>query len=185
LKTVPAEGQAIDRVIAAGSVPAGDEEFRLVSGVELTGRVEPLSAEGSKELGSFRLRGQMSCSVELQCCRCLEPLSVDVRENVDLIYLPQSKNIAPPRRDDSGASEDDRSLDTDELAVSFYRDHHIDLGHMIVEQIVLALPMKPLCREECRGLCPECGVNRNEASCECAPDESDPRWSALKALLGG
>jgi uncharacterized protein len=75
-----------------------------------------------------------------------------------------------------------RGLERDELAVSFYRDGRIDLSHMVVEQIVLALPMKPLCKPDCRGLCALCGANRNLESCDCAPEESDPRWAPLKTL---
>ena len=70
------------------------------------------------------------------------------------------------------------------MAVSYYRDERIELSQMILEQIVLALPMKPLCQPDCRGLCPQCGANRNQESCSCAPDTSDPRWAGLKELLG-
>lgn len=184
LKRMPPEGQAVDRVIAAGSVPVEGEEFRLLSNVELTGHVEPLDSGALKGEGTFRLRAQLSSRIEVDCFRCLEPFPLEVQENVNLIYLPQSKNVAPAEGEDPDSPNDDRALDSEELAVSFYRDHQIDLGRMLVEQIVLSLPMKLLCREECRGLCPECGANRNETSCECAPDESDPRWSALKTLLG-
>ena len=184
LKSVPPEGQAVDRTIAADRVPAGSEEFRVVSPVALSGHIEPLEAEGPREEETFRLRVRLSCEVELSCVRCLEPFTTGVRENVELLYLPQSKNKAPAKADEPGSTEDDRGLDIDELFVSFYRDHQIDLGHLIVEQIVLALPMKPLCREDCPGLCPVCGANRRETTCECAPEESDPRWSALKTLLG-
>jgi uncharacterized protein len=75
-----------------------------------------------------------------------------------------------------------RGLEREELAVSFYLDERIDLSQMTVEQIVLALPMKPLCKPDCRGLCALCGANRNLASCDCAPEDTDPRWAPLKTL---
>jgi uncharacterized protein len=74
-------------------------------------------------------------------------------------------------------------LGDDELAVSFYRNDEIDLAHMIWEQIVLALPMKPVCKTDCQGLCPDCGVNRNIKTCSCVRDTVDPRWESLKSLL--
>lgn len=187
LERVPPEGQAVDRVIGVASIPAVDEEFRLVSDVVLAGRLEllkplePLEEEGATDAGAFRLRGTLSCQIEVQCVRCLEPFRSDVGERLDLLFLPQSRNRAASGRD---GVEDDRGLDSEELAVSFYRDNQIDLGQMIREQVLLSLPMKPLCKEECRGLCPECGANRNIEDCDCAPQESDPRWSTLKSLLG-
>jgi uncharacterized protein len=74
-------------------------------------------------------------------------------------------------------------LGEDELLVAFYRDDQLDLSHMAWEQIVLALPMKPLCKIDCEGLCPDCGVNRNAASCSCVQDDTDPRWQALNDLI--
>jgi hypothetical protein len=108
--------------------------------------------------------------------RCLEPFPIELAEELDLLYLPQSSNVAPAA--DGGSAEEEasgaladisgRGLGREELAVSFYRDERIDLSQMIVEQIVLALPMKPLCKPDCGGLCALCGANRNLLSCDCA-----------------
>ena len=67
--------------------------------------------------------------------------------------------------------------------MSYYRDDQIDLNELVREQFYLALPMKPLCREDCRGLCPQCGVNWNTGTCECGSGWEDPRLAPLKGLI--
>ena len=66
-----------------------------------------------------------------------------------------------------------RPVPLGEIDISFYRDDEIDLSELLREQFYLALPMKPLCREDCRGLCPQCGVNRNTGTCDCGPGWDD------------
>jgi uncharacterized protein len=191
LDRVPPEGQAIDRTLALEGSYIEGEEFRPLTPVVLSGRIQPLASDEGGDPGRdgvFRLEGSMSCRIELDCVRCLEPFPMELAEELDLLYLPQSANVAPAG--DEGTAEKDaadalaelsgRGLEREELAVSFYRDERIDLSQMIVEQIVLALPMKPLCKPDCRGLCALCGANQNLASCECAPEDTDPRWAPLK-----
>ena len=67
--------------------------------------------------------------------------------------------------------------------MTFYRDEQIDLNELLREQFYLALPMKPLCSEGCKGICPQCGTNRNAANCDCSPQWEDPRMAGLKTLL--
>jgi len=188
LDRVPPEGQAVDRTLALEGPYIEGEEFRPLSPVTLSGRLQPLTSDEGGDPGQdedFRLRGRMSCRIELACVRCLEPFPLDLAEELDLLYLPQSSNEAPAAEEseaDALTELSGRGLEREELAVSFYRDERVDLSQMIVEQIVLALPMKPLCKPDCRGLCALCGANRNEASCECAPEDTDPRWAPLKTL---
>ena len=77
------------------------------------------------------------------------------------------------------------AIEEDDLGVSYYKDETIDLGEVVREQFYLALPMKPLCRETCKGLCPVCGANRNRETCTCETTWVDPRLEALKALKKG
>ena len=74
-------------------------------------------------------------------------------------------------------------MEDDDLTTAFYRDEQIDLGQLVLEQFYLAVPMKPLCRESCRGLCPECGTNLNTGTCSCMREWVDPRLEGLRALL--
>ena len=146
LDRLPADGQALPRTIPRDSLSTEGEEFRLTSDVELQGRVEPLSTEAPEPLRHgkapkpakpaaerhYRVRGRMTAAIELTCVRCLEPFGARIDEELDLIYLPQSENFA---RDAAAATSEasgdekrlpDRSLDSEELAVSFYRDGRID-----------------------------------------------------------
>jgi uncharacterized protein len=94
---------------------------------------------------------------------------------LDVRYLPASELSA----------DDEREVAAEDVDIGYYRDDQIDLIELLREQFYLALPMKPLCREDCRGLCPQCGVNRNTGTCECAPGWDDPRLAPLKGLIKG
>jgi uncharacterized protein len=171
LKDVPPEGQVLDRSVVPDILGLDEAEWRVRHPVVLKGRLEP------EDEGVFRLRGSLEVELDVTCVRCLEPFPVHLHEAIDSIYLPQSANVAPP-------DEEERGLRVDDMNVGFYRDDQIDLGHMVFEQIVLALPMKPLCKPDCLGLCPACGANRNVTPCDCSREEIDPRWAGLKNALG-
>ncbi len=121
----------------------------------------------------YRLVGRVVGTLELCCSRCLEPLSLPVDAAFDLEYLPRTENVG----------EGEREIEEDDLATAFYADETIDLGALVSEQFHLALPMKPLCSETCRGLCPQCGTNLNAASCACRQTWEDNRLSGLKVLV--
>jgi uncharacterized protein len=140
-------------------------QFRLVTPVDLQVTVH-------QDKARFRLVGTVSASLELTCSRCLEPFQLPVTSNFDLRYLPQSENVG-----------DEREIRGDEFSESFYRDDVIDLGQLMEEQFYLALPMKPLCTPDCKGLCSNCGTNLNVAACDCQVRWEDPRLAALKALI--
>jgi uncharacterized protein len=145
----------------------GDESdaYRVVSGVALDFDIH-------KDRDRFRLAGTVRTELELTCSRCLEAFPLGVDASFDLRYLPAS----------TMSSEPEREVADEDLDLSYYRNDQIDLNELLREQFYLALPMKPLCREECRGLCPQCGANLNTAACTCAPTWEDSRLAALRAL---
>jgi uncharacterized protein len=132
-----------------------------------------LSAEVQRDRDQFRVVGKVRTTIELVCGRCLEPFRAPVDEAFDVLFLPHT----------GAPSEDEKKVEDDDLTTAFYRDHVIDLGQLLQEQFYLAVPMKPLCREDCRGLCPLCGNNLNSGTCACADSWEDPRLAALRALL--
>jgi uncharacterized protein len=79
--------------------------------------------------------------------------------------------------------EGEREIGEDDLTTAFYKDGVLDVLELMREQFQLALPMKPLCGEACRGLCAVCGTNLNRTACDCTPIWEDPRLAALKGLL--
>ena len=125
-----------------------------------------------KDKDRFRLEGTVRTELELTCSRCLEPFRLPVEASFDLRYLPASAMSA----------EEDSAIEEEDLETSYYRDDQIDLNELMREQFYLALPMKPLCQDDCRGLCPQCGTNLNQSACACAPAWKDPRLAPLEAI---
>lgn len=147
--------------------PAAEgDPFRVVSPVTLSFDVD------RQEPGRYRVAGHLTGEIELTCGRCLEPFTLPVASDFDLRYVPRTENVG----------EGEREVEEDDLATAFYEGEEIDLGHLIMEQIQLALPMKALCKEACKGLCPHCGTNLNTGSCECSTTWEDPRFAALRNL---
>ncbi len=185
LSRVLDEGQEVKLGVPAERLPLEKSELQLVDRVELAGRLERVDDV------AFRLGGSLAATVELECVRCLAPFRLELDEPLDLLFLPFSANVGPgkagkpgkPGRPGKPAEKEERELKDEDLAVSFYQDEKIDMGLLIREQIYLALPMKPICRDDCQGLCPECGTNRNSSSCNCAREAVDPRLASLKTLL--
>jgi uncharacterized protein len=90
----------------------------------------------------------------------------------DLRYVPRTEN----------AGEGEKEVEEDDLATAFYENDAIDLSQLVMEQFQLAVPMKPLCAEACKGLCPQCGTNLNTGACDCSGKWEDPRFAALKSM---
>ncbi|RPI07904.1 MAG: DUF177 domain-containing protein [Zetaproteobacteria bacterium] len=116
--------------------------------------------------------GTFEGDVSLICSRCLEGFRFRTHDRFDLyceVELP-----VPP--------DDERKLDEDDLDVTYLEEGRINTDHLLRENILLNLPVQPLCREECRGLCPQCGANLNLGSCGCQTTRTDPRLHVLRKL---
>jgi len=125
-----------------------------------------------KDKEQFRLVGDVKTTLELPCSRCLEPFRWPVDSHFDLRYQPKSHNTG----------EGEYEIEEDDLTTAFYENDEIDLAQLMEEQFYLSLPMKPLCTEDCKGLCPQCGKNLNRDTCDCKRDWDDPRFAALREL---
>jgi uncharacterized protein len=159
----------VDRTFDAAALPAGrDDAFRVQAPVHLAFDI-------FKDGSQFHLVGVVRSTLALACGRCLEDIALPVELPFDLLYLPHAQN--------AGAGEGEVEVEDDDLTTAYYRDEQIDLGQLMVEQFYLAIPMKPLCRESCRGLCPECGTNLNTSTCSCVREWVDPRLEGLRSLL--
>jgi DUF177 domain-containing protein len=161
------------KVFQPADVQGEDEEYRITAPVELQMVIH-------KDHDRFRLVGSVTTELELACSRCLEPYRMPIDRDFDLRYLPAG--AAAHGNADEGEDEGDE-VEDDDVAMTFYRDEQIDLTELLREQFYLALPMKPLCRDDCQGICPQCGTNRNTAPCDCNPQWEDPRMAGLKTLL--
>ncbi len=118
------------------------------------------------------VQGKLTIDVPSVCGRCLKPFTCSIPLDIEEEYYPIidiNTGAKLPSSDESGAFTIDER-------------HILDLTEAIRQYKVMALPMKPLCREECAGICPTCGKNLNEGPCDCPSDEADPRWAELLKL---
>jgi uncharacterized protein len=179
-----ASGPAVDVMLSleVAKLREGSQELtREIAPAELAPEVDytlaapvELSAIVTREKARVTIAGTATTTLELSCGRCLEGYALPVTAQFDLRYLPAAD--APPGGDEVEVTDED-------INTAYYRDGQIDLGELIHEQLYLALPMKPLCKDECLGLCPVCGANRNTTPCSCEHTWTDPRLAGLKALL--
>ncbi|MFQ5828267.1 MAG: DUF177 domain-containing protein [Candidatus Methylomirabilia bacterium] len=125
-----------------------------------------------KDKDEVFVQGQLSSSVPQLCGRCLEPFTFRVVADVNTRFAPRPL----------GRPEEEAELTAEDLEVDFYADDLLDLDRLIQTETMLRLPMKPLCRPDCPGLCPVCGGNRNTNPCSCEVRLPDPRLAVLKDL---
>jgi uncharacterized protein len=127
----------------------------------------PLVLEARAELtrdGSVHVAGRLQASLQLTCRRCLDPVSDTLDMALNVSFRPESL-------------AEEEGVWPLEL-----EDGRLDLDPALREELLLALPEYPVCRTDCRGMCPSCGTRLGEETCDCAPEEVDPRWDALRRL---
>ena len=127
-----------------------------------------LTAERQSQ-GGVRVQGELGVEMEMTCARCLEALSRPMTAHFNQYYQSNAHH----------SLTGEIALQTKDMEVGFFTGDFIDVSDIVREQILLSLPMKPLCQEDCRGLCPACGQNRNRDLCRCGPLVSDPRLAPL------
>jgi len=142
----------------------------------------PLKTQGRAELveerrghgqalEDIRVVGNFSTQLELRCARCLEPVLRDVAGDFDLIYRPLGADAGMQERSVRGAEAD----------IAYYQGEGLLLEDVLREQVLLAVPLKAVCSDACKGLCPRCGMNLNSEACVCQPVQ-DQRWGALHGI---
>jgi uncharacterized protein len=140
-----------------------DERVNLATPATVSGQVR---LEGNEVL----VQGHIETRAQLECDRCLKPVELPVSADFALEYITgadyESSSVA--------------ALSEEEMSVSVFDGAAIDVDEIVKEQILLAVPARTLCREDCKGICPECGIDLNTGACNCTPKEVDPRWAALK-----
>jgi len=142
------------------------DDFQLIDDVLLALKVR-------KDGDKCRVSGQINSRLSLSCCRCLELFEMPGNIEIDLLYLPQ----------DSNWREAEKEISEDDLTAAYYQNNEINFSEMVREQFQLILPMKPLCRSDCLGLCALCGLNLNEQRCSCKAEWQDTRFAELAKLL--
>jgi uncharacterized protein len=162
-----------DLAMPPGQVDLGDEA-KQIGNLATSGLAEVIHEHrGPKDIvADIRLRGKFEGKFEVPCARCVEPVEIPIASDFDLIFRPVEA--------DSEATE--RSITAPETEIGYYQRDSLLLEDVLREQVLLSLPVRTLCKTDCKGLCPRCGQNRNSQDCSCDEGPSDPRWEALSGL---
>lgn len=158
---------AVRKIRIRKSYPPGSLDFH--SG-EFT-QLEPLEVRATAELvdEQIRVHGHLHTRLEMVCARCLEPVTEEISRDFDLFYSPLA----------SVAREEEVQLKPADTEIAFFDGDGLFLADVLSEQVNLSLPMKVICRSDCRGLCPHCGANLNAEDCRCESHPPDPRLAPL------
>jgi len=163
VENLTAAGEPFSHTYGPGEVDLGEEAAQVAGETSVTGRA-------SKKGEEVRLRGSIRTTIEVGCDRCLAPQNSPLEVEFDTSFIPQSA---------ADAEAENVELLPEHLVLAAYEGDAIDLDELVREQVLLAIPTRHLCREECKGLCPTCGADLNAAQCACEQREVDPRWAAL------
>jgi len=142
-----------------------DERVNLIAPAAVNGKVRLSGNE-------VFVNGHIDTRAQVECDRCLKPVELPVNVDFTLEYISGSEYEASQTA----------ALTEEEMSVSVFDGGAIDVDEIVKEQILLAVPTRMLCREDCKGICPDCGIDRNTGECDCITNEIDPRWAALKNL---
>jgi uncharacterized protein len=148
-----------------GTLDFHTDEFR---------QIEPLEVRAAAEAvdGQIHIHGTLHTRIELVCARCLDTVREEVSREFDLYYTPMA----------GLTREEEAALKEDDTEIAFFEGDGLFVADVLTEQVNLAVPMKAICRSDCRGLCPHCGGNLNHESCRCEPHAADPRLAPLARL---
>ena len=152
-------------VYGADELALDETEVKLIEAGEVSGRIRRAGRE-------VELSGELSAKLEAACGRCLQPAVLPIKTEFAERFVP-----AIP-----WADEEQHELQREDLNIAVFDGEAIDLDQLVREELLLAVPVNVLCREDCKGLCPNCGVDRNLHECSCEDSEIDSRWQKLKEL---
>lgn len=163
----------LDETLAPGAIEYAPD-IRQVGPLTVKGQAELIvEHRGPKEfVDDIRLRAHFDGRFEVLCARCIDPVEQPLSGDFDLIFRPGGVDNEPG----------EHAITEDETEIGYYEKSGLRLEDAVREQVLLGLPGRTLCREDCKGLCPTCGVNRNTTECKCEETPADPRWKALAGM---
>ena len=172
ISRIPAEGLDVDEIVNGEVLGIDPGELSTEKDGRFKAHVE--KSDG----GSLHVRGHLNLKTSGPCARCLADTPLVTDQELDLFFLPESEALSE-YDDGEGAELQDR-----DLVVTFFKGDSLDLGGVVREQILLAQPMKRLCRQDCKGVCPTCGADRNLTKCDC-PKEAVSKTPFSSLALPG
>jgi len=162
---------------AKGRFAHSYEEGELVLGENRVRLVQPptVSGEIRREGRRVHVMGRLVARVEVECDRCLKFIELPVDSSFKIEYVT---------REDYQAQQA-VELTEDDLDLTVFDGEVIDIDALVIEETLLAVPDHILWKDDCKGICPQCGEDRNSVDCDCETAEVDPRWSGLRELVNG
>ncbi len=173
IKDLQLQRLEFDEAFQPGTIDLGGDA-KQVAPLHTSGKAELIEENrGHKEiLDDIRLVGKLETEVEVACARCLDPVKQPVSREFELLYRPQGAD----------KTKEEAAVSKGETEISYYEGDGLLLEDVLREQVLLAIPYRVLCQENCKGLCPTCGRNLNSGTCDCKEAQPDPRWNALGDL---
>ena len=159
------EGGTFSRTYEPGELSLDDDEVGLVEPAEVSGGVRRDGRE-------VELSGRLHAKIKTACDRCLQPVNLSIAAEFKERFVPAV----------SWRAEQQHELQEEDLNLAVFDGEAIELDDLVREEILLAVPAHVLCREDCKGLCPVCGIDRNQGSCQCETKATDSRWQGLENL---
>jgi uncharacterized protein len=162
---IPDEGLQVELQESLQEFHLETDDVKISSQVGFEGRLDRVGSD-------VLIRGHIKTVVEVACARCLEHFPLPIAARVEAEYRPRPKE----------PQEEEKELKDEDINVYFYAKNRLYLSEALRDQILLAVPMKPLCKRSCKGLCSRCGADLNRGPCGCVEEDMDPRLEVLKAL---
>jgi uncharacterized protein len=155
---------SLDGALQPGVIDFAGENVRQIGPLTWNATAERAGEE-------IRIAGNLSGTMESSCSRCLEPARCDIQKSFDLFFRQRDEDLFD--------EDDDVELTEEDTRTAFFTGTQLAIGDVLREQVLLALPMKALCRVDCKGLCPVCGTNRNQNTCSCSGEVFSPHMEKL------
>jgi uncharacterized protein len=165
VRDLEVRAQRFDVQLPPGSIEFLDPKLTQTGPLNAAGRVELVTGA----LGEIRAKGHLTVRMQADCDRCLEPAAFPIDSDFELYYRPVEEGYG-----------EERGLNAGEAEMGFYEGDGLELTDVLREYVLLALPMQRVCSENCKGICPVCGQNRNQVECSCQAAAIDDRWEALR-----
>ncbi|MBI3753774.1 MAG: DUF177 domain-containing protein [Deltaproteobacteria bacterium] len=167
IRDIPAEGLQLD-------IAVEESELHAIAGEVVFLILSPVAANLTllKSDGEVFVRGDMASALKLQCARCLKEFEYKISSHIDIVYARGAEYAIKEKK-----------LTQAEAGINHLEGHEIDINSVLLEQLSLDVPMQPVCRPDCRGLCHRCGADLNQGQCGCsAPEQANQRFARLKTF---
>ncbi len=165
LAAIPEGGQDLALAVPSTAFSLESSDAHLRDPVALKARIQRVGT-------TVAIRGRLATTTEVPCGRCLEPAVSSLEMDFNVVALPAEEM----------PDEEDRELAVSEMDLYYYNGEMLDMGSIVRDHLLSAIPIQPLCHPDCKGLCSSCGSNRNLVPCSCSAEEVDERFAVLKLL---